>query len=43
VKKVAVGATDLHGPQQQVFPLSSKSNENMNNIESDISAGTKLK
>jgi hypothetical protein len=43
VKKVAVGATDLHGPQQQVIPLSSKSNENMNNIESDISAGTKLK
>jgi hypothetical protein len=41
VKKVAVGATNLHGPQQQVLPLSSKSNDNMNNIESDISAGTK--
>jgi hypothetical protein len=42
VKKVVVHATNLHGPQQQVLPLSSKSNDNINNIESDISAGTKL-
>jgi hypothetical protein len=43
MKKVAVGARNLHGPPQQVLPLSSKSNDNMNNIEYDISAGTKLK
>jgi hypothetical protein len=37
VKKVAAGATNLHGPQQQVLPLSSKSGDNMDNIESDFS------
>jgi hypothetical protein len=42
VKKVAAGATSLHGPRQQVLHLSSKSNDNMDNIESDISVGTKL-
>jgi hypothetical protein len=42
VKKVAAVATSFHGPRQQVLPLSSKSNDNMDNIESDISIGNKL-
>jgi hypothetical protein len=42
VKKVAAGATNLHGPWQQVLPLFSKSNHNMDNIEYDILVGTKL-
>jgi hypothetical protein len=43
VKKVPAGATNLHGPWQQVLPLSNKSNDYMNNIHSDISVGTKPK
>jgi hypothetical protein len=42
VKKVAASATSLHGPQRYVLPLSSKSNDNMDTIESDISIGNKL-
>jgi hypothetical protein len=42
VKKVAASGTNLHGPRQQVLPLSSKSNDNIDNIESGISVGTKL-
>jgi hypothetical protein len=41
LKKVPAGATNLHGPWQQVLPLSNKSNDYMNNIQSDISVGTK--
>jgi hypothetical protein len=41
-KKVPPGAANLHCPRQQVLLLSSKSYGNMNNIESDISVGTKL-
>jgi hypothetical protein len=39
---VPVSATSLHSPRQQVLPLSSKNNDNMDNIESDIYVGTKL-
>jgi hypothetical protein len=42
VKKVAASPTNLHGPQKQILRLSSQSNDNMDNIESDISVGTKL-
>jgi hypothetical protein len=41
VKKVAAGATNLHAPHQQVLPLSSKSSDSMDNIESDFSIHTK--
>jgi hypothetical protein len=41
VKMVAAGATNLHGPRQQVLPLSSKSSDSMDNIESDFSFRTK--
>jgi hypothetical protein len=42
VKKVAASPTNLYGPQKQILRLSSQSNDNMDNIESDISVGTKL-